>query len=247
MISIVTWLWKNTDYSTAHNAGDRIFTMRHVNVLRAMFSRHLRAPHRVILITDEDTKGLDRRVEAIPTPRAAVNVAHLGSPEGAGMPSCYRRLWTFSNEARSLGPRILSMDLDVALVNDVTPLVEREESFVGWRPIQPWGNGANVCGGVFLLTTGAHREVWDDFSVAGVREAHGAGFRGSDQAWISFKIGATCARWKREEGIYSYKEMKRFRPVDARMVQFAGWPKPWQPEAQSIAWVRSNYHDREDF
>jgi hypothetical protein len=233
VISVVCWKWY----------GEREFLPSYVNRLRSMFNRHLMVPHRLVCITDEDTHGIDPRIEIVPMPKAALRLAHMKSAEGGVMPSCYRRLWMFSPEARSvLGDRVLLTDIDAVLTGDITHLVERDEPFVGWRPMMSWGNKARVAGGVYLMTPGAHPEVWDDFSEAGVAAAKAAGFRGSDQAWISYKIGATCAIWKPDDGIYALSDFKRGAlplPEDARMVQFAGFPKPW--EADSLAWVRQHY------
>ncbi len=175
-------------------------------------------------------------------PQAALDVAHIKSAEGGIMPSCYRRLWMFSDEARELGERVMLTDIDAVITGDITHLAERSESFVGWRPRMAWGNTARVAGGLYLLTTGSHPEVWTDFGLGGIEAAKAAGFRGSDQAWISYKIGAKCAVWHDNDGVYALSDFRRGHlplPRDARMVQFAGWPKPW--EALHLGWVRRHY------
>lgn len=233
MISVVCWKWR----------GEREFLPSYVNRLQSMFARHLNVPHRLVCITDDPAEGISPKAEIVPMPAAALEVAHLKSAEGGIMPSCYRRLWMFSSEARKvLGDRVLLTDIDAVITGDITHLVKRREPFVGWKPKMAWGNNARVAGGLYLMTPGCHPEVWDDFGPEGIAAAKDAGFRGSDQAWISYKIGATCATWAQTDGIYALSDLGRGRyplPRDARMVQFAGFPKPW--EAMHLEWVRKHY------
>jgi len=207
--------------------GERVYLPEHVNALRRMLARHLHVPHRLVCITDE-TGDFDPGVVVMPTPAAAMRLAHMKTPEGSRMPSCYRRLWVFSDEARCLGERILLTDVDAVITGDITHLVERTEPFVGWRPGQVWGNHERVAGGMYLLSTGAHPEVWDDFGEAGIGAARRAGYRGSDQAWLSYKLGRRAALWSDEDGIYALSDIRDgMLPEDARIVQFAGNVKPW--------------------
>lgn len=230
MISVVCWLWK----------GDRGYRPAHVNALRQMIAANLKTPHRFICVTDQ-AEGFDRGVEVVKTPAAAMTVADVPTPEGGRFPSCYRRLWMFSAEApKVLGERVLLVDLDVVVTGDLTPLVERTESFVGWRPKLGWGTKDRVAGGLYLMTPGAHPEVWTDFNAEGIAAARKAKFRGSDQAWLSFKLGKDVALWPDDAGIYALSDLRGddSLPSDARMVQFSGPDKPWDC---SLRWVRRNY------
>lgn len=235
MLKVVCWIWR----------GERIYLPEHVNVLRRMLARHLHVPHRVVCITDE-RDGFDSGIEVVPTPAAARRVAAMKSPEGDQMPSCYRRLWMFSDEAREIGDRVLLTDVDLVVTGDMTQLVARAEPFVGWLPRGKWGNQKHrIAGGLYLMTTGAHMDVWNDFGPDGVAAARAAGYRGSDQAWLSHKIGARAALWGSRDGIYALSDLGR-RPVglpnDARLVQFAGHLKPWDEAAMKLRWVAANYH-----
>lgn len=229
MLTVVCWIWR----------GERVYLPAHVNALRRMLARHLHVPHRLVCITDE-TGDFDQGVTVMPTPAAAMRLAHMKTPEGSRMPSCYRRLWVFSDEARCLGERILLTDVDAVITGDITHLVERTESFVGWRPGQAWGNHERVAGGMYLLSTGAHPEVWDDFGEAGIGAARRAGYRGSDQAWLSYKLGRRAALWSDEDGIYALSDIRDgMLPEDARIVQFAGNVKPWSFGVSP--WVLDHY------
>lgn len=237
MLNIVTYLW---------NEGFRDYRAAHVNVLARMFARHLTIPHRVVCITDAKD-GFDEAVTVIETPESARKLMHIKTPEGSRFPSCYRRLWTFSDEAKALGKRILLVDIDIVVCGDMRPVVERTEDFVGWRPMRDWGNSTRIGGGIFLLRAGSRPDVWADFDGPGaIERARRAGFRGSDQAWISYKLGGTEACWPKESGIYSIRDFEgrnpRNCPADARIVQLNGPRKPWDAEAQGWGWVARNWH-----
>lgn len=232
MKSVVCWMW---------NEGFREYRPEHVNALAKMIQRHLQEPHRFICITDE-TEGFSADVEVIPTPEAAKRLAQMKSPEGGRFPSCYRRLWMFSEEAKILGDRVLLIDIDLVVVADLAPIFDRPEEFVGWRPFRDWGNQCRFGGGIYLLTPGTRTEVWTEFKGAeSVLKARKAGFRGSDQAWLSYMLGHREKYWGRDSGIYSIRDMKgteQILPRDARLVQFNGPTKPW---ASPLPWVRQHW------
>lgn len=218
----------------------RTFSPKHVNVLQSMFARHLPQKHRFICIADSNA-GLDPAVEFVETPPEAKALAALRSPEGDRFPSCYRRLWSFSPEARMLGDQIFVIDIDLVVVRDMTPVVARNEDFVGWRPFRDWGRKLRFGGGSYLLKTGTRTHVWTDFKgQASVIEARQAGFRGSDQAWISHKLGATEPYWSKNSGLYSIRDLGpgEHLPHDARLVQFNGHKKPWH---YNSGWVVAHW------
>lgn len=237
MLDVVTFKWRPL-------AGYRSkFEGRHVNTLAAMVRRHYRLPHRFTCVTD-DPRGIDT---------AAVRVlslwpdhGNLLSAYGSRNPSCYRRLKLFSAEARELiGPRIVSMDLDMVVTGDLAPLWDRIEDFVIIKsPTPPPRYLYN--GSMLMLTAGARRQVWDDFDPKrSPRETVRQKLFGSNQAWISLKLGPGEATWDEGDGVYSYRihlEPKGGAlPVNARIVSFHGSDDPWGPVAQRLAWVREHY------
>lgn len=139
--------------------------------MRAMLARQLHLPHRVYCFTD-DTAGIDRDVICLPLPR-----------EFANTPRCRRRMAQYSREIDStLGRRLLSIDLDVVIVDDITPLVDRAEPIVMWKV-----GYAGVYSGSFVL--------WDAGALHGAYAAYAADHEGypagaSDQAMLN--------RWLRE-------------------------------------------------
>lgn len=231
MKTICCWLW----------GGNRDFRPEHVNTLARMVRRHLPEPHRFVCITDHED-GFDAGVEVMRTPAAAAALGALKTPEKAHFPSCYRRLWMFSDEARCLGDRVLLIDIDLIVVADLRPIFDMPQDFVGWRPFRDWGAQMRFGGGIYLLTPGTRTQVWDDFRGApSILQARAAGYRGSDQAWISYKLGLSEAYWDRSSGIYSIRDMKGTEhklPEDARLVQFNGPCKPW---ASKLAWAREHW------
>jgi hypothetical protein len=229
MRSVVTWLWRD---------GGRGFSPDHVNAVHRMFRRHLPGDFRFICITDDPGK-YDKGVDVMPTPPEALALAHLRTPEGDRFPSCYRRLWMFSDAARCLGDRVLLVDIDILVVGDASRLFAPEGDFVGWKPTASWGhNNRRVGGGLYLMTPGTKTEVWEDFKGAeSIALARKAGYRGSDQAWISYKLWG-CPLFPKDAGIYSIRDLRHGAmkpPADAVLIQHNGTTKPW---ASRVPWVR---------
>jgi hypothetical protein len=231
------------------NDGFRSYLPDYVNRLARQVRRHLPEPHRFICVTEE-TKGFSADVEVLPLPPAARALAQVKSPEGPRVPSSYRRLWTFSDDARVLGDRVMMIDIDAVVTRALKPLFAPDDDFVGWVPSSIWGSAEKrrVGGGSWLLRTGTRTDVWDRFSPAAALQAHRQGWRGSDQAWISRCLAADCAVWPQHCGIYQSADMRRngqpgeaFRklPADARIVHFNGNKKPWH--LTQVPWIREHF------
>lgn len=237
MNTIVCWLWSDPTLIR------RSFLPRHVNDLGRMLKRHYE-PHRFICIADK-SDGLEPHVEWFKTPPEAIAAGNLRSPEGPRFPSCYRRLWGFSEAAKVLGDRILTIDIDLVAVADLAPVFAMSAPFVGWRPYRDWGNQLRYGGGIYLMNPGARKEVWDDFTgQASIVRARSAGFRGSDQAWISYKLsGNNEVVWPKSSGLYSVRDLdaKLTLPKDAVIVQFNGTVKPWD---SPVKWVQNEWFSK---
>lgn len=244
MIEVVCWKWRPPrGYRST-------FGPQTVNVLRAMVERHLHVPHRFTCITDEP-EGIDPRVRIIPIWDTHARVPNPSSPVN---PSCYRRLRLFSSEARELiGERVLSLDLDMVITRDITPLVNRPEDFVIWggQSQLPGGRGKPYAwynGSLMMLRTGTRTRVWDEFNPAvSPRQAHQAGCRGSDQGWIAYCLGPKEAIWGTSDGVYSYRNHilpSGTLPGNARIVSFHGKHDPWDPQVQRASpWIREHYRE----
>jgi len=236
MITIVCWLWKNSKLSYTYKP-------EYVDVLTSMFKRHLTIPHQIVCITDEPASSFTSNVIILPTPDEARKLNDLQTPEGNGFPTCYRRLWLFSEQARVLGSRIFLTDLDIVLVNNVDSVFNKNSDFVGWQApggSNSWGSNFFV-GCLWQLRTGSRTQVWDDFvkdPKKAISDARGAGFRGSDQAWISYKLFKKEEKFKHEDGIYLFNRYDGKNPANAKIIQFNGNHKPWH---SSVSWVKDNW------
>ncbi len=230
MITIVTFAWQGT----------RNYGAPHVASLAAMLHRHLTCKYRFVAIVDNPNGDFGPNVDVMEMPPNIKTLSLLKTPEKGRFPSCYCRLWLFSSEARMLGERIILTDVDIVVTNDWAPLLNQTADFVGWLPGQAWGNTERrVAGGMWLLRTGSRTNVYDDFvrdPQAAIKEARQAGFRGSDQAWISYKLARDAPIWPKGSGIYSVRDFTRKDrsatihsiPSDARVVHFNGIKQPWE-------------------
>lgn len=232
-LSVVCWKWSTPGYRST-------FTGATVNVLRNMVARHFDHPHRFFCITD-DVEGLDPRINVV---RGWNDHADVPNPNGNRNPSCYRRLRMFARDAgETLGKRFVSLDLDCVIVSDVTPLWLREEAFVIWGDTNP---RTLYNGSMILMDAGARPQVWEQFDPkTSPATARAAGNFGSDQAWISYCLGPSEARWTKADGVYSFRnEIQRAGgglPTNARIVMFHGMFDPWGPGPQQLGWVRRNW------
>ncbi len=223
-LTVICWFWK----------GWRdMYGPEHVNTLRTMLEAHLRIPHRLVCVTDQPTR--DIKCETFPLwdwpnvrtePRA---------------PNCYRRLKLFSpNAAGAFGERMLSIDLDCVLFDDITPLITHHD----FRIVQ--GYTAPYNGSMWLLRAGTRPQVYTDFDpaaspaeAAARKNANGTPFLGSDQAWIGHKLPGEAV-WTRADGVqlfhelrlpkFSYNGVLPSGPAgNPRIMFFPGLMKPWHP------------------
>lgn len=237
MLDIVTFKWRPRGWYRSKFDGS------HVNSLAAMVRRHYQKPHRFSCITD-DPAGIDQnRVRVIPL---WPDHETLPSAYGGHNPSCYRRLKIYSKEAAEIiGPRFVSMDLDMVLTGDLSPLWDRPEEIVLINSATA-GPRYLYNGSMVLMTAGARAHIWETFDpIKSPQETLRRKFFGSDQAWISMTLGPGEAVWDQADGVYSYRihlEKKGgILPANAKVVVFHGADDPWGPKAQKLKWVRQNY------
>lgn len=144
----------------------------YVNRLHGMVTRHLRGACRFVCLTD-DRIGIDAAVTCLPIPELALPD---GSPERG-----WRKLTTFQLDLHGLRGTALFLDLDVVIVDDITPFFEVPGHFL---IIHDWKRRWRVTGNssVYRFELGAHPEVLHGF----LRDATGvrAHFR-NEQAYLS--------------------------------------------------------------
>jgi hypothetical protein len=240
VLDIVCWKWKpDRPYRSTYNG-------EAVNVLRNMVARNYSGPHRFSCITD-DASGIDQAIRVIPIRDVHKDVSN---PSNKSNPSCYRRLWAFSDEARAvIGDRFVSLDLDVVITGNLDTMFNRTEDFVIWggQALGPgrlgsynWYNGS-----LWMLRAGTRTKVWTEFNPAtSPQKAHAAGCRGSDQGWIAHCLGPKEARFS--EGVYSFRNHvmpnkgRLFK--DSKIVIFHGRHDPWNPAVQlQYPWIKEHY------
>jgi hypothetical protein len=119
------------------------------------------------------------------------------------------------------------MDLDVVMAGNLDDLFDPHYDFrmyAGTSKRRPY-NGSLV-----QIRAGARASVYTDFTAEGAAQAR-AKYIGSDQAWISHKLGAGERTWGRADGIYHYgPSLARTKsyPSNMRMLFFPGFNKPWE-------------------
>lgn len=225
MLSFVSFLWRQSGYPVT-------YTAEHVNRWAGMIRRHYPAPHRLICVTEEPI-GIEAGVEIV---RPLRELADLSNPHGVQFPSCYRRLRIWAPDAHiTFGPRIVLLDLDCTILDDLRPLLDRPEDVVLWRdpgyPAQPYN------GGMVMLRAGARPQVWESFDPTFATRSRQLGLKGSDQAWIAHCLGPHEAVWTAADGVLSYKrDVRRLGrvPEHARVVMFHGRFKPWDDDVRQV-------------
>lgn len=179
MISACAWKWGST------------FSAIYCNRLRAALDRHLHLDHELVIVTDDPT-GLDGDIRTLPI------TAFTDTPR------CRRRMRQYSREfAAEIGRRILSIDLDVVIVDDLTPIVDRPEPIVGWRV-----RHAQVYSGSFLLMdAGVLDQLYRRFAADPEGYPRKVQRRGvpSDQAMLNhFLRHRTIPYWTEADGFVTY-------------------------------------------
>lgn len=234
MLTFVCFKWAKEGYRSK-------FGPETVRVLSNMIGRHYKKPFRFVCITDDKT-GLD----GLETMKLWDDYADVRNPHGLRNPSCYRRLKLFAPEAQAWfgDGRVVCIDLDTVIVNDITPLFEDEVDFKIWGesdfPRTQWMNGS-----LWMLRIGSKPHVWTQFNPqTSPKEAAKAGARGSDQGWMSYILGKDQPTWGREDGVFSFRKHVQpigRLPVEAKIVCFHGHQDPWSPHVNLTPWIAEHY------
>jgi hypothetical protein len=214
MITICTWLWGNK------------YTVKDVAKLRSGVERHLKQPHRFIVISDQFR-------DAYP-----ILDTHLYA-------GCFARLRLFDprfQESVGVEDRIVVMDLDSIVTGPLDVLFDRPDNFMTLTGV----NAANPCpynGSVWMLRAGYRPDVWHDFSLEAAEHVPYYEFP-DDQAWLAHKI-PNVVGWKAgsQSGIYGFQKpgwpKGKDLPHDARLVVFPGWRAP--SKFTHLPWVKEHW------
>jgi hypothetical protein len=237
VLSVVCWKWGT------------LYSVEYVNRLRSMLDRHLHIPHRLFCVTDDPT-GMDYRTLHVPM----FTETFPGMTSGSGKRSNFRKLQTFNAEWASIwGPRILLLDLDVVLTDDVTPLFDRPDPLVVYDQRHetthmkvPKYNTSMV-----LMDTGILGHMWTDFKANPqatfdkARQQRIGDGNNSDQAVFGLYAPALKPElWTAADGVVPFYKVKNNPglPSPCRAVLFFGSDKPDHPAMQKqCPWIRGNW------
>lgn len=243
VLSCVTWKWR------PNRPDGPTFGPEYVNRLRAALARHCHLEHRLYCVTD-DPDGIDPRVTIVPLPEPLSKT-----------PRCRRRMRIFDREFGSQfeGGRILSIDLDVVIVDDLTPILARPEPIVAWRV----GHAKVYSGSFLLMRAGVLDDLWQIFK----RDPDGFPRRiqpsgvASDQAMLNWYVnrrGIPVARWTEADGFVTYYgagyealehlgvgPTRPELPAGARIVVLGSADKAVMDDA-AYPWIRDHWIDADD-
>lgn len=238
MITFLAWKWSQPGYRVTYKA-------EHVNVWCRMLRRHYQKPMRLLCVTD-DPAGITE-CETFPLWPDHRNIVN---PNGDQLPRCYARLKMFdAATTESMGipinTRVASLDLDVVLLRDISPVFDRDERFVGWKGPGNASRPTFYNGSLMLFRAGQLQRIWDSFDPASSpAKARAANYFGSDQGWISYVLRGGAPGWGTPDGVYSYKShvINKDFPTAPRLISFNGKHKPWQRAVQAQSpWILQHW------
>ncbi len=233
MLTVLCWSW----------AGK--FEPVYVNRLRAALARHLHLEHQVVCVTDDPT-GIDPDIRTVPL------------TEFTNTPRCRRRMKQYDRDfARTIGDRILSIDLDVVIVDDITPIVNRPEPVVCWKV----GYASVYSGSFVLFDADALHGLWTLFKADpdGYPKTAWPSGVGSDQAMLNhyLKKQPPIPHWTERDGFVTYFGVgyQRFEhhgvgpnrptlPKGARIVVLGSADKRVMDEGR-YPWIRKHWSSLE--
>lgn len=206
------------------------------NVLFRALCDLMTTPFRFVCITD-DPAALDTGIEVVPLPDFALPRAHW-------VPGMWPKLATFKPGLFAPGTPVLMMDVDVVVIRDLTPLIDRVRDVPGLHIIHDWHDtherwfprlfprmrksNSSVVG----FIAGTQDQIWQAFHKAGTLAALGVG---NDQLFIHDH--ATDRHYWPDGWVLSFKKSLAWHmpvnilravpyPADAFVVAFHGVPNP---------------------
>lgn len=244
MISVVAFKWQRSTEGMQLPRSVEQYGAQHVNILYRSVQRNTTVPHRFICVTD-DPSGLDSGIEVVDLWDYC---KYLGG--------CYNRLYIFSPDIEDLlGPRFIAIDLDCVITSNIDHILNRTEDFV----INEYDIEANrhathqyYNGGIIMMNAGARDEVWYDFDPSTTPDLLQSRkdrieLVGSDQAWISHRLGPGESTFTKRDGVYDYRKLdnRKILPSDAAIVMFPGKRDPLT-EYTKAPWIREHWRGSQE-
>ena len=187
------------------------FTQEHVDILRSMCERHIHVPFKFTCFEED----------------APFNE----------LPRCYKRLWLYSNEASVYfkGDRILLLDLDLVITDDITSIIEANDPFAYYNK-----NHVEYQGAFQIITPGLKSYIWDEFISNPDRNMKDFGSIGSDQGWLHHKMDKGLKVYTEHDGFYCFDihiKRKPKLPENCKIVFFRAQYKPWNFRKRRPLWL----------
>jgi hypothetical protein len=218
MLTVCCFLWSDPQ---AKCRAIYTYGREHVAALKSMVMRNLRIDHEFVCVTNTpgEVEGICRAVPLdmttfVPGTR-------------------YAKLMLFRTDiGKLIGDRILYLDLDTVIVDDIT--------LVLWRnPNADIPRRARYNTSIILLTAGCRPALYESFDP----RRHPAEMRrfttGTDQAWISHNVRANEAYWDATHGVRGagrprdiVRGVGETLPAGTRIVFFPGPRIPTMPDVQ---------------
>lgn len=236
----VLWKWEQPGFRVA-------YLPEHVNTMCSMIRRHMKGvPHRIVCVTDSSDG-----VTECETAPLWLDLNDTPNASGKQLPSCYRRLKLYDPKTQKdigidKGDRIISLDLDSLVTGPLTDVVDIEGKYVGWELSNhrqlPVFNGS-----LQMFTAGTLQYVWEEFDpLKSPKEAFDADYRGSDQAWLSYKLigreGSVGLKWPLVASYPLQNRMQGILKRETSLIFFHGREKPWSPSAKlATPWIERYY------
>lgn len=237
MYVIVCHKWSRAGYRSH-------FKAEHVNKLERMLQKHTTLDFKLVCFTD-DPKGINCE-----THPSFTEFAKIPSPmANKKNPACFRRLSIFKKSmGEFLGAsRIIQMDLDVVITNNIDHILDRKEDFIMWGDT---AKSTPYNGSLLNMVPGARECVYNEFDPdTSIQRIRQSGFIGSDQAWIGVCLGQNEAKFSSKDGVYSFrnhfelnKPPRKELPSNACMVIFHGNRDPWHTQLyNTYSWIKEHY------
>lgn len=207
MLSVVLWKWHN-------NVGWIDYKADNVNHLANQIDKYIGVPHKIFCITD-DPKGLHPNLTVIPIEEFTGAVPVYS--DSKHLRSCYRRLKLLSKEAEKFfGKRIMQLDIDMVITDDISNIAKRTEPFIIWRSFShghrsKYRNFA-LNTSLYITDAGARSHIWETFSAdpEGIAKAAAKNYWvGTDQAiigYLAYKTDTDPPTFNKTDGIYSFRD-----------------------------------------
>jgi len=241
MLSVVVFTWTPYGDQKESIPSQNIvkYGAEHVNKHFRMVSQNLNIPFRYHLFTDKIYGEYDEGIKVQPLWDICRDLG-----------GCYNRLYTFSGEMSLLiGERAVYMDLDMIITGDITPLLDRDESFVYFKMRGSNGTGWRMNNGLYMMDTGRRSFVWEKFIESPEYAIANRKGPGTDQGWTNAVLDLDSeAHWTQGKYIYDMRQdfLETGRtelPDDCRIVTWAGPRDPTVGDWSKYPWVKKYYEN----